>query len=222
MRRLMLSSNTNKIDVWWWRPKYINNFGDELGACILEKMGYQITKVGLRQAQLITSGTILHMANDLAPPGCTIWGSGVGWDALIDKQFDVRAVRGQITADIIGYDGILGDPGLLVSRYWKRPPIKFKTGVVRHYVDQNEYDWADVVIDCGQPVDDIIYQIGQCETICSSSLHGLIVAQSYGIPNMRIEHEAIIGGHLKYCDYMTALTKPIEQIQDELEKALKD
>lgn len=209
-----------QIDVWWWQPKYIHNFGDELGAKILERMGYKVNKVGLRHAQLITSGTILHMADDLAPVDCTVWGSGVGWDAPITKRLDIRAVRGKLTADILGYSGIIGDPGLLVSRYWDKPKPKYGVGVVRHYVDHNDYEWADLIIDCGQPVDDIILQISQCETICSSSLHGLIVAESFGIPNMRIEHQAIIGTHFKYCDYLTALDRSIEKIQDELIDAL--
>jgi len=45
----------------------------------------------------------------------------------------------------------------------------------------------------------------QCRTIVSSSLHGLVVADSLGIPNMRmICSDRIRGGDYKYDDYYSA------------------
>ncbi|MFE4519995.1 hypothetical protein ACFRMQ_38215 [Kitasatospora sp. NPDC056783] len=66
----------------------------------------------------------------------------------------------------------------------------------------------------------MVAAIGRCATIVSSSLHGLIVAQSYGIPAMRIHEARVIGGNFKWADYATALTRPVEEIQRELVAAL--
>lgn len=213
--------NMNKLNVWWWRKPGLHNFGDELGWHILKKMGHKINRVALANADLITSGTILDMADKRAKDGCTIWGSGIGWEHDIMNRFNVIALRGKISATSLGFDGVLGDPGLLVSRFWPKQPTKYGVGVVRHYVDKREFPWADIVIDATEPVNQVIDKISSCATICSSSLHGLIVADSFGIPTMRLDHPEVISGDIKWSDYQSALSKPITQIQDELLMALQ-
>lgn len=214
-------STNSEVRAWWWQPsKGKRNFGDELGYHILKKMGFKVKRVGLKNADIVLGGTTMDIVERKAKDGCMIWGAGVGWSHQIDDRFNVLAVRGWISADSLNYIGVVGDIGLLVSRYWSKEPPIYDFGVVRHYVDKNEYDYADIVIDATEPVDVVIKKISQCRSIASSSLHGLIVAQSFGIPAMRIHHDEVISGDVKWLDYQSALSKPIEQIQDELIEVL--
>lgn len=213
-----------KLKVWCWRPRNgkFRNFGDELGPLILSKLGYDVQRVSLGRADIIACGTILDQAAEKAKAGLIVWGAGAAWDRPRLGRVEVIAVRGQLTARTLGVDVPLGDPGILVSRLWPKPSTRYKVGVVPHYVDKRDYSWADIVIDVKGDPEEVIRQIGSCEVIASSSLHGLIVAQSYGIPAMRITHNDVISGDYKWLDYATSLDRPVEQVQEELLKALED
>lgn len=207
------------MNTWWWQGPKIRNFGDELGKHILKKMGYSPKRVGLKNADILTVGTILDQASERAKDGCVIWGSGASWETTIDNRFDVKALRGKLSQKVLNvYDVPIGDPGLLVSYFWDKKSFRYDVGVVRHYVDDEEYGWADIVIDANEPVDQVIEKISSCKTICSSSLHGIVVANSFNIPAMKIYNPQVIGENFKWLDYQSALSKPIIQIQDELLK----
>lgn len=53
---------------------------------------------------------------------------------------------------------------------------------------------------------EILKQIAQCEMIVSSALHGLIVADSFGIPNIRLvaTDTMRIAQNFKFLDYYSA------------------
>lgn len=64
---------------------------------------------------------------------------------------------------------------------------------------------AAVFIDMEADVTDCLARIAECELIASSSLHGLIVADSLHIPNVRIlASDRLIGGDYKFNDYYSA------------------
>jgi hypothetical protein len=70
------------------------------------------------------------------------------------------------------------------------------------------------LIDISRDPLEVIADIGSCERIVASSLHGLIVADSFGIPRraerfdkMTSPHE---GGEFKYQDYGSAISQPVE------------
>jgi len=206
------------LKCYWWNDQ--PNFGDEIGHQILEKLGYDIKWSPIEKADILTTGTILNMANGKNKKGCIVWGTGAT-DHKIDNTFDVRAVRGKITNDMLGTSAVTGDPALLAPIFWKPSPKKHRIGVVRHYVDKRKYPMANIVIDAGQPVEDVIAQITSCEFILSSSLHGLILATAYGIPAIRVPHPKVVTGDWKWADFLTCLDRPIEQIQQDLLDALK-
>lgn len=206
----------DELAVWRWRRRDGRiNFGDELGPVILERLGYRVRRVPVGDAELVAIGSVLHM---LTNPATTIWGSGLMYaDRPLPFHPDrVLAVRGRTTSERLGVDVPLGDPAVLVSALWERPPVRHRLGVVRHYLDTREFPQADIVIDVADPVDDVIAQIGSCSTIISSSMHGLITAQSFGIPAMRIPHPKVLGGDTKWIDYVSALDRPLDQVQREL------
>jgi pyruvyltransferase len=195
------------------------NFGDALGPAILRRLGWTVRDVPVGDAEIVACGSILHMLTD---PRTAIWGSGAMSPQRQPGVTPARvlAVRGHLTASMLGVDVPTGDPGLLVSALWDRSPARYRMGVVPHYVDANPYRECDLRIDVTAPVDDVIAQITSCSVIASSSLHGLIVAQSFGIPVMRIPHERVGGGNYKWVDHLTSLDTDIEAIQQRLVDAL--
>lgn len=218
----MLGSDTNKhINAYWWRPRSgPHNFGDELGAIILRRLGFRVKRVSFATADVLLTGTILDPA-EIKNPHATVLGSGSGYTHESLHNFNVLAVRGQLTANNLAVDVPLGDLGLLASRIWPKSPVQHNIGVVRHYVDHDEYPFADIIIDATEPATEVIKKISSCRVILSSSLHGLIVADSYGIPSMRIARDDVISGNWKWMDYKTALNRPIAEIQDTLLEVIK-
>ena len=66
---------------------------------------------------------------------------------------------------------------------------------------------STVISPLGDPVQ-CARKIAECETIISSSLHGLIAADSFGIPNRQIIlSDKIVGGLFKYNDYYSVFNK---------------
>ena len=54
----------------------------------------------------------------------------------------------------------------------------------------------------------VIEDICCCEAIVSSSLHGLIIADTYGIPNARVKFsDNVTGGDFKYDDYFESVSR---------------
>lgn len=209
------------INAYWWRPrKGPHNFGDELGAVILRKLGYKVKRVAFKDADVLLTGTMLDPAENKNPTAMVL-GTGSGHTHEAQHKFKVLAVRGNLTADVLGLENaVLGDLGLLSSRIWHKELAQYDIGVVRHYVDKDEYPFADIVIDATEPVEQVIKKISSCRVIMSSSLHGIIVADSYGIPNMRIARDDVITGDWKWLDHKSALIKPVADVQDDLLKAM--
>ncbi len=153
-----------------------------------------------------------------------IWGSGFikpeqNQKYISIRKMDVRAVRGKLTLERIQkyiktkQDIVLGDPGLLCSMLIDTSNInkKYELGIIPHYVDSkspylnNINVKNSVIIDITKPVEHVLKQIAQCKCIISSAMHGLIAADSLGIPNIRmILSDKIIGGDYKYNDYYSA------------------
>ena len=117
-----------------------------------------------------------------------------------------------------------GDPALLLPLYYQPKTInkKFKLGIIPHVIDQQHpfvlnirQNHPDVlIIDLGnyRKWTDVIDQICSCEQIASSSLHGLIVSDAYGIPNCWIELTGnISGGYFKFYDYASSIDRTFVQ-----------
>lgn len=135
------------------------------------------------------------------------------------RKMEFSAVRGEYTKkrieDILGkkLDGLaLGDPGLLASKLIKEPrkSKKYKLGMIPHYVDKNNDIFQkintnianSVIIDVQADPIDVINQISECEVVISTAMHGLIVADSLGVPNQWcVCSDKLTGGSYKFYDY---------------------
>jgi pyruvyltransferase len=204
------------VKVWAW-SEGVRNFGDELGPVILTKLGYDVERVDtIGEADVLTSGSLLEHAAVDAKPGAVVWGSGLMMGDAVDLlHLDVRAVRGRLTAAACGLPAgvTTGDPGSLVPELWDRPRPVVDLGVVRHYVDDRDYPWADAEISASADVDEVIEFIGSCRRVASSSLHGLIVATAWGIPAVRLHHPEVAGGDFKWADWLSSADHPRRMLE---------
>ena len=152
-----------------------------------------------------------------------VWGTGVlsTTDKIKGTPKEVRAVRGPLSrarllAAGIECPEIYGDPALLLPRYYTPKVSKrYKLGIIPHYKDmhnplleklKNDKDVLIIAIrDYGHWLD-FIDNINQCNAIISSSLHGLIVSEAYGIPNLWVKfNEKHNGDDIKFHDFFLSI-----------------
>ncbi|MDD6953002.1 MAG: polysaccharide pyruvyl transferase family protein [Prevotella sp.] len=158
-----------------------------------------------------------------------VWGTGMfGKDKLTSAPKEIRSVRGPKTRRFLLDQGIscpesYGDPALLLPLYYSpsKKPL-FKLGIIPHVTDL-EYPVIEeirrkrkdvLIIDLAHygKWTDVIDQICSCDMIASSSLHGLIVSDAYGVPNCWIELTGkISGGHFKYFDYASSVARKLTE-----------
>ena len=203
------------------------NVGDILNPYLIEKIFNK--KVIKRQKgyspHVLAIGSVMHDANE----NSYIWGSGFISKTDLPKELDankIKAVRGKESVKALKeYYNIsipniaLGDPAVLMPLYYKSKAVnkKYKVGIVPHYIDiekipliirNNEHI---KIIDVQQDPEDFIDDISECDAILSSSLHGLILADAYHIPNKWIVlSDRLIGGSFKFTDYYSTTTNPQE------------
>jgi hypothetical protein len=106
-----------------------------------------------------------------------------------------------------------GDPGLLVSSFINNPVTKsYEIGIIPHYIDQSVL-WNQIkdnknihFINILDSIETIIEEIRKCNFVYSSSLHGLVLCDSYNIPNSWIKlTNNIIGDDTKFLDYLMSV-----------------
>ena len=158
-------------------------------------------------------------------PSVTIWGTGFVCYKQKDTPFYRRnmkfaAVRGELSKkrveNILGrkMDIPTGDAGILASYLLPEPlEKKYSVGIIAHYKEQDEPIFQQLMnaypnslfIDVRQTPDAVIHQIASCECIISSSLHGLIIADSLYVPNIHIKvSDKLLGDGFKFDDYYSA------------------
>jgi len=207
----------------------INNFGDKLNPYLIQKISdkkvYNYTNVINISNKPVYSviGSILDNKNI---KNLEIWGSGFisknGKFIIPPKK--IHAVRGPLSRELILKQGIpcpenYGDPALLLPFFYnvKTKYKKYKVGIVPHYVDKDNifidkfkkrYEDDVVIIDVKDNLFNVIEIINQCEIIASSSLHGIIIADTYNIPSLWIKlSNNLYGGDFKFLDYLLSVKK---------------
>ncbi len=147
----------------------------------------------------------------------------------------IVSVRGPLTRDILlsqGFDcpAVYGDPAMLLPLLYTpaHSAKKYKIGLIPHYVDKDntivqrlaenpDVHCIDILLPrtrgfrtsieryWRQWIDDLC----SCECVVSSSLHGLIIAEAYGIPTLWAKFSDDINGNdFKYYDYYKSINTP--------------
>lgn len=198
-----------------------NNWGDDINFPLLRELTGKnsVPKECILDSNvdnLLCIGSIIEGFMD---SNSIIWGSGAieGKKKLECKPKRVCAVRGPLTRQYLLGQGIdcpeiYGDPALLMPIiYTPNVEKKYKLGIIPHY---SELELPEIkALDSRDDIliikmrnyttwQSVIDQICSCEAIASSSLHGLIISDAYGVPNVHIKlSNKVEGGEFKYKDY---------------------
>lgn len=200
------------------------NFGDELSALVVGAVaGRRVRWSRPAQAELLAIGSILNLAITRGVRG-RVWGSGLrapldAAGAVAARELDYVAVRGPWTRDILNLPSAtpLGDPGLLAPLLVRRReragahPIliphftAWGTTEARRAVERASGSLQ--VVEPSLPPLVVLRHIAAAPAVFSSSLHGVIVAHSLGVPAVLVEQHDAAGGEpeWKYADYYRSM-----------------
>lgn len=202
----LASDEAGPLRLYWWNGK--PNFGDAINPDIVASVsGRQVVWASPAECDLLAIGSVLGFGpvrerlESREHPLPYIWGSGVlnlrpVLDAGAELPSRIKALRGPFTAQRLpGYSGPFGDPGLLVSRVQPAVNARSGIGLVPHHQQWNEPAQIDQLRSAGFRLIDVrladpwevVRQIAGCEAVISTSLHGLIVADAYGVPNVWLD-----------------------------------
>lgn len=210
----------------------LQNAGDEFNRCLLEFFGAEMESVTIaRHADLLMLGGAISSLQRLDQPidnaPLHVWGTGFlfGDDndlPLCRPNLIVHALRGRLSKDKLSglldkplpEDIPLADPGLLAS-FFISPNVEKKhaIGFIPHFREHGTDEVKRVLdahhdmhfIDITLSPREVIREIQQCETVISSSLHGLVFSDSLGVPNVHARlTELPKGGSFKFRDYYSA------------------
>jgi len=210
-----------KIKAYWWCE--VPNFGDALAPFLLKRFAdVETTWDTVSRASVVSIGSLL----DHIPP---LWdgyvlGSGKLYESsrlhLHTKTANILALRGPLSAaQSPPGDYAIGDPGLLAPELIPLPEKLYDLGILPHWSDHSlEHDpqfrspkWSTMLIRPEWPPLEVVQRIGMCRKIVTSSLHGMVVADAYGIPR-RFEYSPSLAreGVFKFLDYSRSIQTPFE------------
>lgn len=187
----------NKVNLEWFCDE--KNLGDYLSVIVCEYMlkqkGLSFDDTVSKTKHLMAIGSLLGGRGFF---DSTVWGSGIMsfFDITSVKakkrirNLDIRAVRGPVTREALKQCGIncpeiYGDPAVLLPLiYHPQKKEKTKTAAVLHFHAQNDnliqnINYIDIKT---YEYENFIDNLVSAEKVISSSLHGIIMAEAYGIP----------------------------------------
>lgn len=211
------------------------NLGDWLAIPIFDFMlKYYDLNPDKRTSQTIhlyTIGSIIMMGFQDA----CIWGSGILlgepegtiWKRSKYRKLDIRCVRGPETKRRLeenGYDVnscVYGDPGVLMPLIYKpniSRELEREYSVVLHMNKKEESvcNQIDILTDDWKKTID---EIANSKLIISSSLHGIIIAEAYGIPAI-LYNSVEYDDFFKYRDYYYSTGRYEFPVCNSIEEAL--
>ncbi len=204
----------------WWKAE--PNFGDAINPLIVGYMsGRKVEHAGPRNADMFAIGSMLQVVKrshkePREGEKICVWGTGLirpvfGHNFL--ENVELALLRGPITAALVKrHERRFGDPGLLIDEALPFDGARQdRIGIVPHYtlMEDEELlafvasDPAYLLIDPRGDASEVCHRIAACAHVFASSLHGLIVADAYGVPNTWIDPEG--QSWLKYLDYAASI-----------------
>lgn len=208
----------------------LSNWGDALNPVLIKMVsGEDVRRVESPSSRfwrrrrhgqpvyVVIGSTLRYACDDEA----VVWGAGFRGidDPLRRKPARVCAVRGPLTrlkllAAGVECPEVYGDPALLYPRFY-RPSVRkeYRLGIIPHFVDRDEPAVRRLgaqpgvrVIDIQGGINQVVDDICRCEKVASSSLHGMIAADAYGVPSAWIEFSRnVLGGGFKFYDYLLSV-----------------
>lgn len=215
---------SKSLSYYYWGHPIISgayNFGDMLTPLLMDhycSIQKPIIAESAAAADVFCVGSIVEQIP--ADKFVVVLGSGKIKSKKCRRLKHARyyALRGPLTKKCLQVtdDVPLGDPGLLMPLVLPKgnvPNADGPIGIVPHYhhasnprLDSYRNSSSYKIIDVWDEPERVIAEICSCSAIASSSLHGLIISDAYGIPNVRLVFdEALSGGDFKFRDYFEAI-----------------
>jgi pyruvyltransferase len=207
------------VRAYWWNEQ--PNFGDAMNPVLLHRLfGVDVVWADLADADLTAAGSVIQWITPIQHrrrEPLAVWGSGYIFADEPPPSADhvtFAAVRGARSAELSGLSPsvALGDPGLLASLAIEGPRHRRGIGFVPHLwhlrnpllrriIESVNGILIDVTADPLQTIE----RIAGCDFVFSTSLHGLVIADSFGIPNCWFTLDPpLFGGEWKFADYYSA------------------
>lgn len=221
----LVVDETVRRSVFWWAPRgrfpffgpKRENAGDVMApvvvAALLQAEGRGLDPAAMSERKLLTVGSVLHFART----GDVIWGSGVNGKVPPRRHrfehLDVRSVRGPRTRRFLLDRGIacpevFGDPALLLPQYFPKdrmqpPSAAGGTVFVPHLHDIRrappEPGGVHKLLPT-EPWPAFVRTLAFAGQVVSSSLHGVVIAEAYGVP-ARLVRLSPVEDAFKFDDY---------------------
>jgi pyruvyltransferase len=204
----------------------IPNVGDlanpSVVAAVTGRPVCHVTNPGM--PHLLAIGSMMAVAAPLSQ----VWGTGVMHpDFGIGNASgrNIHALRGTLSHAAMARGGVIvgdvpfGDPAYLLPallgvRRSSSPGAR--VGLVAHYVDRHlpivrrllqQPGVADLNVH--EAPDTFLRRMAECETVVSTSLHGLVFAEAMGIPSLWARaSDEIAGGDFKFQDWFSTTRRP--------------
>lgn len=213
------------LPIYYWKPlwpkyRYRSNFGDTLVSLVVERLvGQKIRRVGRLYPfpKLLPGGSVLAHAHSCD----TAWSIGSRQQQPIQTRPDICAVRGPMTREVLQRSNvpcpeIYGDFALLLPMLCpelKHRPVKGRIGFMPHLRHcENVPEDGRYSMMPNWPVEKILHEILSCEQVVSASLHGLIVAEAFGIPAVWLPETS--EPEFKYLDYYASTDRPARRARN--------
>lgn len=242
-----IKAKENRVNLFDYHPELENdnrynnsryNLGDYLGFFIVEAMlkrkGLTIDSWVPKRRHMNSVGSNIFSSYQHT----TIWGSGVHHDPYTIlkylcyyplRRLDIRAVRGPLSREVLLRYGhkcpeIYGDPAILMPLFYQ-PQVSFPPNeilVIPQYLTEKtfriEHPELKMVSMNTNDYKQVIDAIASSKKVITSSLHAIILADSYGVPSVLFRG---LGKKVdfKYLDYYASTGRYNIHIADSFEEA---
>ena len=219
-------------------PEGLTNFGDELGPQIVGRI---LMSHGLPNPQgrlhwvrktFFSVGSVTHVARN----GDIIWGSGAlgGLKPALRRgvnELEIHALRGPLTKQLFTNDhGIsdfkcaFGDPAILLPLLFPElAPIRGSSkGLIVSHMDDAPLENLEPGYDhvrATSPWKEVVRRIAGASSVVTSSLHGKILADAYGVPS--VVYQGARTKPFKFEDYAAGTSQSQFEILPSLQQALE-
>jgi len=205
-----------RVPMMWWEHPHPGNLGDIIGPYIVEAITGIPPRYVSKSPRLLSVGSIIKWAR----AGDMVWGSGASdLKQTINPDARYHAVRGPLTRGMILDAGadcpeVYGDPAWLLPEIFDARNVTktHRLGLIRHFSHADrtlevapDVLNIDIIRSSREDIERFLTDLNRCEAIVSTSLHGGIIANAYGIPACFATDTAsarqIHGDGMKFRDY---------------------
>lgn len=230
----------NGVELYYWgKNNDIQNLGDYLSQVVCEYLLSQNNispcenEDYINKVHLYCMGSILGFRCQNA----VVWGTGILDESSLYKkriklsEYDIRAVRGPKTRSVLLAMGmecpeVYGDPGILMPEIYLPGALlkQYNISYIPHLSEVNETiekNKLHINIISMETTDyqTVIDEIVKSKKVISSSLHGLILAEAYGVPAVLLLENG--KSTFKYEDWYLSTGRTQYNIAHSLEEAME-